>query len=169
MMKSLRYAALAIGTFVLSSACDVEDIEDIEDVESIEEMTERAAALSCSAISDSTEVCIGDTICSNTDGHGRTSYQFMPAGGCPAGWTANPVDSVSEACGAANVLTDPPVCPAGCSGPATTTNKNASCCTKTKTCYDTPVVEPVDVEPVDVEPVDVEPVDVEPIDAVPVG
>jgi len=146
MMQSLRYAALAIGVFALFTACDVEDVEDLESFED-------RAALSCSAISNSTEVCIGDTICSKTDGHGRTSYQFMPPGGCPAGWTANPADDVAEACGAANVLTTAPVCPDGCSGPVTNTNQNATCCTKTKSCYDTPVVEPVDAEPVDAEPV----------------
>lgn len=154
-MSTLRYVALALGVLAGFTACDVEDVDGIGGLEQAQ-WSERDADAdaegdTCSANANSTTVCKGDVICSFTDTHGNTSYQFMPDGGCPKGWTANPVDSVGEACGAANVMTADPVCLPGCSGPVTSTSQDSTCCTKTKSCYKTAVA---DVDEDGVEPIE---------------
>lgn len=150
-MKISYYVTLALGLLVGFTACDVEDVDGIGELEEAQwsERDADVAADSCAANANTTEVCKGDVICSSTDTHGNTSYQFRPDEGCPRGWTEDPVDSVSEACGAATVMTAAPVCLPGCAGPTTSTSQNSRCCTKTKACYTPPAVVVVDVDAVE--------------------
>ncbi len=139
-MNAFRNVVLTLGLILGSaSACDVEEVEDIEVLD-----VERAAALSCSAINNSTTVCIGESVCTWTDHHGETHYREMPDEGCAEHETEIPTTSVNMACDAAANLTEDPTCPAGCAGPITTKHKNNPCCTAKKTCYDPPAPVPAD-------------------------